>query len=52
LIKNIDERYIVFDGNNKEYFLEFEDLPELEQGHDREIGIIVNGYFIRKRIRK
>jgi len=44
-----DYDYLVLDENFQEYYIEFEELPVLEEGYERTIEIISSGYQVRIR---
>jgi len=48
-LKGLDDQYLVLDENQTEVFIAFEDLPILEEGYQREIGILSSGYQIMLR---
>ena len=46
LLAERDGQYLISDVDHKEFFLEFEDFPELEPGYNRTIKIFSSGYQI------
>ncbi len=42
-----DQDYLLLDENNSEYYIEFEAIPALEPGYDREMTMLSSGYQIK-----